>query len=426
MREEYLHFIWRFKRFNHQDLITSTGEKVEIVHPGYLNHHGGPDFSQAHLIIDGIQWHGPVEIHIQSTDWTKHKHNFDVAYDHVALHVVFENDGDVKTSKGRILPVFELKDRIDEAHLKSFQNQLPVHLPIPCGVHLNQIDDFMIRSWVHRMAIDRLEEKWEAFNVILESTNDWSQASWVWLARSFGFGINGNAFQHLAERIDWKFFIKFRGNYRKLLALILGQGGWLGEHGRMGHPILDKEYFALQKMYQLHPISSTHWNYGKVFPANQPHRRAVQLLAVVVSANWGLSKLDVTIDLEDLKTLIVGDQEIIAVANQIYGTQFSALAEESIRGVLTNAIFPLIWFRAKWLKKQELSESAIDHYQQLPPEMNKTIKTWKAWGVEPVDRLESQGLLQLYRTLCSRKKCLSCLIGLQTLKPSHNRHETNL
>lgn len=426
MREEYLHYIWRFQHFDHHDLTTNEGEKLEVLHPGFLNHHAGPDFGQASIHLDGMAWHGPVEIHLKSSDWIKHGHQHDVAYDHVILHVVLEHDQEVTTSSGRTLPTLELKGRIDKKHILEFERKLPAHHPIPCGVHLNSLDDFLIRSWVHRMAIDRLESKWESFKKVLDQSSDWNQAASIWLARSYGFGLNGNAFQHLAERIDWKFFIKYRDNPRQLLALVLGQAGWLGEVGRLSHPVLDREYKALQHMHGIHPMSPTHWNYGKVHPANHPHKRAVQWALVQSSKEWSLAALDDHRTLQHMEELVKGSAELLAYANQLFPTMFGLPGSVSVQGVLGNGILPLRWFRARWLKKQDLADAVIDCFNQLPPEDNKTVRVWKAWGVVPLDRLESQGLLQLYRTLCSRKKCLSCLIGLQTLKPSSTHHETDI
>ena len=64
--EELLYFIWKFRYYDFQHLVTADGEKLEIVHPGFRNEDAGPDFSQAKIKIDDTLWAGSVEIHVMA------------------------------------------------------------------------------------------------------------------------------------------------------------------------------------------------------------------------------------------------------------------------------------------------------------------------------------------------------------------------
>src|ERR1044072_4091106 len=95
MKEDFLHYIWRFKKFNVLDLKTVQGEDVTITHSGQYLEQEGPDFFNAQLVIGSQKWAGNVEIHIKSSDWYIHNHERDEAYDNVILHVVWEHDTEV-------------------------------------------------------------------------------------------------------------------------------------------------------------------------------------------------------------------------------------------------------------------------------------------------------------------------------------------
>src|SRR5690606_28764969 len=97
-----------YRLFNQTELIDASKNGLEIIHPGQGNVNAGPDFYNAKIKISNTIWAGNVEIHLRSSDWYKHNHNLDKAYDNVILHVVWINDSDVYRSDKTIIPVLEL------------------------------------------------------------------------------------------------------------------------------------------------------------------------------------------------------------------------------------------------------------------------------------------------------------------------------
>ena len=112
INEKHLHSIWKYILFKNNDIYTKCGKKVQIISPGYYNESdAGPDFSQATIIIDEIKWVGNVEIHILASDWVKHLHHFDPAYQTIILHVVWEDDMG-RVDGLRYFPTIELKSLV--------------------------------------------------------------------------------------------------------------------------------------------------------------------------------------------------------------------------------------------------------------------------------------------------------------------------
>ena len=88
MNEDFIQFIWKHRLFDDQAMQTKDGQQVKILHPGQLNTDSGPDFFNARIKIGETSWAGNVEIHQKASDWYRHKHELDSAYDNVVLHVV--------------------------------------------------------------------------------------------------------------------------------------------------------------------------------------------------------------------------------------------------------------------------------------------------------------------------------------------------
>ena len=110
--EDFLHYVWKFRLFDKIDLKTVDGEIIEIYSAGIHNTDSGPDFHNARIKIGDTMWAGNIEVHVPSSDWQKHNHTTDNAYNNVILHVVYRDDQPVVLANGRKLPTLELQNRI--------------------------------------------------------------------------------------------------------------------------------------------------------------------------------------------------------------------------------------------------------------------------------------------------------------------------
>ncbi len=108
MKEEFLHWLWKNRLFDAGRLCDREAGSIEVIHPGEYNRDSGPDFFNTRLMIEGTLWAGNTEIHINASDWYRHGHHTDHAYDNVILHLVHNNDAEAFTASGRRLLTSQL------------------------------------------------------------------------------------------------------------------------------------------------------------------------------------------------------------------------------------------------------------------------------------------------------------------------------
>lgn len=228
MNEKLLHFIWKFRLFNQNDLQTTTGEPVEIVSQGLHNTNSGADFQQAKIRIGKTLWAGNVEIHIQSGDWFAHKHQADAAYNNVILHVVYEQKGNPAVRKtGEAIPTLELKTLIKPTLLARYEELAKRQDWIPCARFFKDADQFVARNFLDRLLVERLEGKVAQVNALLAaSENDWENVMFQMIARYMGASINKDAFYMLAKSLPVKIWAKYQHDALQTEALVFGQAGF--------------------------------------------------------------------------------------------------------------------------------------------------------------------------------------------------------
>jgi hypothetical protein len=122
MNEDFLHYTWKYRLFDSKQLATTSGEVLEVIKPGEQNSDGGPDFQNARIKIGNTTWAGNIEIHLNASDWTKHNHHKDKAYDNIILHVVYTNDYTATRSNKEPIPILELKELIPQSIFKKYKN----------------------------------------------------------------------------------------------------------------------------------------------------------------------------------------------------------------------------------------------------------------------------------------------------------------
>lgn len=147
MKEDFLHYLWKFKKFDTTNLKTSNGEQVTILNVGQYLQLAGPDFFNAQITIDNQKWAGNIEIHIKSSDWYVHHHERDEAYESVILHVVLEHDTEIFRKNNTEIPVLELKHYVSKETIDNYQSLMTPKSWIYCEKQLASIDSFSLNNW---------------------------------------------------------------------------------------------------------------------------------------------------------------------------------------------------------------------------------------------------------------------------------------
>ncbi len=421
MKEEFLHYVWKYKLFSKERLETKNSEKIIIVKSGIHNSNSGPDFLNAQLIIDNQLWVGNVEIHVNSSDWYVHQHENDINYDAVILHVVWEHDSEVFMKNNKELPTLELKGLVDDNLLNNYKNLLVLKSSwIPCESQINSIDSFTFNNWIERLYFERLEHKSNYMNELLEeSNNDFEAVLFQLLAKNFGLKVNGDAFLRLAKSIDFSIIRKERFNELVLSALIFGQAGFLEENIQDDyHSRLKAEYKYLQHKYSLHPINKEQFLFFRMRPTNFPTIRLAQLITVFHQQENLFSK---TIKIEKLEDFY----ELFSTGvNKFWQTHYTfestskkstkKLTKSFIDLLIINTIIPL---KLLYLKSRgEVDEeSLVRLIKQIKPEKNSIISKFEDLNIKVNSSFATQSLLELKNNYCASKRCLECAIGVKIL-----------
>lgn len=419
LKEELLHYSWKMKNFNLQELSTHSGQSISIINFGVHNHDAGPDFLEAKIKIGNATWVGNVEMHLKSSDWNLHKHQFDPAYNNVILHVVFHHDKEVTNSYGTQLEVLELKERIPFSLIYKFDQLIKSESWIPCESQLHIIDKSRFVMFVQSLAIERLEQKSEVIlKEFTDSKNDWELVFYKWLMRYFGFKVNASGFERLSRCIPYKLVKKYSFDSNKLAALFFGQAGFLERMDGYSCMLL-KEYDFLKHKYGLQKMQLSEWKYLRLRPANFPTIRIAQLVALFANKKNLISCLMQIKNIEEAYALLECKTDIYWDTHYKFGKSSKLkkkrLGKKSIDILVINVVVPLLFCRGKFMSDEVKVESAVQLMEQVSPETNSISNRWKSMGFDVKSGLQSQGLIQLKKNYCESYRCLECQIGNRIL-----------
>lgn len=421
--EEILHFIWKFKHFKMLNLKTIDGFDVSILSLGIHNLDAGPDFSEAKVKIGDTLWAGNVEIHIKSSDWLKHQHQNNKAYDNVILHVVWEYDAIIYRTDGTIIPTVVLKDIVEQKVIDNYLILKENINWIPCQNHLNAIDQLLKQQCLDRMMMERLAQKAADINTVYsKNKNSWEDTFYIILARSFGFKVNSLPFELLAKQLPQLLFAKYKNNPVYIEALIFGVAGFLNQKFEEDYPLqLQKEYQFLKIKHQLTDLDLSLWKFSKTRPDNFPSVRLGQLAALIIKSQHLFSKIidveeskDYTKFFEDLPVNIYW-QNHYQFNKYLAQTRSVSIGKESVNSILINTIAPLLFFYGKETGQKIFIERAVDLLESLKPENNAIIKKFSEIGFNFTNAFDTQALIHLKKMYCDQKKCLNCTLGVNLL-----------
>lgn len=423
MKEDFLHYVWRFKQFEFLNLRTTDGQEVKIENVGIYNTNEGPDFLEATLSLDNTKWVGSVEMHLNASDWNKHKHAENVAYNNVILHVVWSEDMKIKDTQGNIIPCLILSDKVDLSLQDRYLKLLNSQLWVPCQENLPHINEIKVKSWIERLMIDRLEEKTVSLRVTLDSIeNNWEQLLFILIAKNLGLKPNATQLETVAASINVEVLFKHSYDAQQIEAILFGQSGLLNHSQKDEYPAsLNKEYTFLLKKYQLKKPAFINWKLLRLRPSNFPTLRISQLASIYSSNNLMFDKL-LTGSLSEIQNLfkyISASQywdDHYLFDKQSESKKKKTLGKSRINILLINVVVPIIFLYGKTRGESKYIDKSLALLEVLPPEKNKIITNWNKLGLKSDSAFDSQALIHLKTRFCTKQKCLQCSIGNDIMK----------
>jgi hypothetical protein len=424
MKEEFLHYLWKYSLYDPESLIDQDGNKILVIHPGEYNRDSGPDFFNSRISIANTIWAGNVEIHTCSSHFDLHGHQSDPAYNNVILHVVCANDKRVFNSNGEEILTVELK--FDPSLYEYYLELINTPFIIACQSEIKYVDKFLVRHWLNFLLIERFRDKSEHILKIFEATgNDWEETFYRLICRYFGFRANTEPFETLARTLPFRLILRHSDNRFQVEALLFGAAGLLEEEifkeaiSDEYYRELLKEFKILKAKYSIQPMHGWLWKFSRLRPANFPTLRISQLASMLSDPGGRFSRIIEASGTDQLRSLFNVSASEYWSTHFVFGREarktpknYGTMASDII---LINAVIPLIFFYGMKRDSQYIRERAIGMLENINCEENIIIDEWRTAGINAESAFYSQSLIQLRNEYCKKRRCLECRIGAKLI-----------
>jgi len=436
--ERLLQAIWLHQRLQRPQLKTLDGQIVRVLHPGFGNVAGGPDFHDAIVQIgDAPPATGDVEVDLRVSGWRAHGHDQNPAFRNVILHVVWEaergRDGLPTLALQSVLdaPLAELILQLEHASVRT----LPENLRGQCSAPLRELEETALAELLREAAQVRLYNKAAQFRARAQQAG-WEQSLWEGLFRALGYQHNVWPMQRLAEqREQWQ---PDANSVLLLQARLFGLSGLLpAELNRRPSGADDylrrvwDLWWREREQFRDGALPRSMWRFHGLRPANHPQRR------LALAAHWSHSGQLAT-QLEQWCSRTMADPELLASLTNILQVERDdywswhrtfrserlnqpqpLLGEKRVTDLAVNVILPWLWSRARAGRNQKLADKIERRYEAWPSgEDNAVLRLARqrllgrtlARGSGLRTAAGQQGLLQIVRDFCdqSNAACDGC------------------
>lgn len=419
--ERLMQFVWQHRLGLRQGMTTVDGRRVCVIDQGVLNADAGPDFFNATIEIGDETWVGNVEIHVRASDWFRHGHDKDPAYDSVILHVVQYDDAPVRRKDGSVIPQIIVKCTSEAARRCNMMLEHAVKA-LPCEHTVRGLDRIYLADWLTALGVRRLCRKSErVLEIVNETGGHWEGAAYITLARALGFGLNSEPFEMLARSLPLAFLNKHHDELLVTEAMVFGQAGLIPAPKADESPYVTRlrtEYeFAAMKFGLKKPQLS--WKMARTRPQNFPHRRLALLARRIHEGFYLMGELSDAESLDDMRRLfdvgLTGFWATHFTFSAGSGCTPRALSRSSVDSLLINVALPLLHARTTARGDLDGMNRCMELLYEIPAENNTIVRLFGEIGVECGNAFVSQALVELRREYCEKKKCIYCRWGHRML-----------
>jgi hypothetical protein len=412
MNERLLQFIWQFQYFNSCDLRTEAGELLSVIHAGHHNSNQGPDFLDARIRVGDTILAGSVELHLQSSGWSRHRHQHDPNYNNVVLHVVWEDD--VKQMGS--IPVLVLQHRVSKLLLQQYSEWMQRPAFIACATLITTVKELVWVTWKERLLAERLQRKCAyVLQLLQRNNNHWEETFWQLLAKNFGMKVNAEAFENIARSLPLNILAKHKTQLVTIEALLMGQAGLLEQDFTEAYArLLRREYYFYKHKYHLVPPGNK-VHFLRMRPAAFPTVRLAQLAMLLYNATH------LFVNIKEARSLEAVTGWLNVTANDYWHYHYRLdepaafkkknIGASMIDNILINTIIPMLFAYGHYHNEQPFKDKALQWLEMIAAEKNSITANWQQLGIAVEDAWCSQALTELKTQYCDKKRCLDCAAG---------------
>lgn len=397
-----MHYVWSNRLFAQNDLTTADGKRLQIINPGIHNNGAGPDFFNATVIIDGQTWAGNIELHVNASDWHRHRHTDDPAYQTVILHVVDNNDMAIYRHNGELIPQFVMK--CNPALNASFHSLADFSAEtISCAPAIRKMPRIYMTDWLTALGYERLYSKAERIGqLVADNAGDWTEAAFITFARALGFGTNSEPFERLARATPLRILRRHADDPLIVESILLGQAGLLGPERCSERNVerMATEYAFFATKFGISAPSGMGWKFSRMRPQGSPVRRIIYLASLICERQDFITRI-----------LSIGNtaEVVEIIGNTCAGD--TALSKASIDILTINAVIPAAYAYATYKGDYSRAHDIAEMLHAVKPESNRITAMFSAAGIDITSAFISQAVIQLRKEYCEKRKCLYCRIG---------------
>ncbi len=438
--------MWQYRLPGRTDLVTEEGEPIRVVYPGRINGDRGADLLDAVISTGQGLVRGDVEVHVKSSGWRAHGHHQDAAYNRVILHVVYWRD--TKTAvclqNGQIVPTLELHKFL-EAQTGGYVNDSAcssTRLPMPCRSAMNSRDTDVIGRLLDAAGEERFRTKVADFRTQLAQTEA-SQALYQGIMGALGYTKNKHPLLELACRMPLQRLESVASGgvsdteyLARQQALLVGMAGLLPSQRSGWYPAVTPDNEWVEKLERFWAssgerteMSEGDWHLFKVRPGNLPIRRIVAMSYLLLRyREKGIFELVKRLRQETAEAGCGRLARTLQVAADGYWARYldfglpgqtgipALIGSGRAADIVVNVILPFTVAWSEVNSYQELARKALEIYRHYPRLAENTLERHmrnqlgiNRYLVSSAQR--QQGLIHIYRTMCSQGRCQECPLG---------------
>jgi hypothetical protein len=420
--EDVIQFLWKHKLSQRKLSFCTCGLDLVVLSPGEQNFHAGPDFFNARIKLGNLIWAGNIEVHQKASDWYRHSHHIDPAYNNVILHLVVDYDADIYNSLGRRIPtlVTDYPDSLIQRYLALKNNEDW----LPCGIYLSEFPAGKLKKWLSYLMKQRSQNKCQdIFKLSPSLLKNREEAFYRTLASGYGLSLNSLPFELLSKSIPLNKLSLFRDNLFDLEALFYGHSGLLYPAKDLSpYPSsLWETYKDLRHFVKGDPVPRHLWKFLRLRPASFPTLRISQFVSMLHHTVPLLENILAISSLSEMEQLFRESATAYWDTHYLFGKcsppKKKYLGQHAVNTLIINRIIPFLQ-ALEQIDPHRSSTNTGAFLTQMKAESNQIIRNWSSYGIRAKNAGESQALLQLFNVYCKQKRCLDCQIGSGILEAS--------